>query len=506
MKKSTMPQRILGRLVLPLLLACLALPAQPARAQDTGYADAAGTYSQEELAQMLAPIALYPDALLSQVLMASTYPLEVIEADRWLRKNQGLEGEALDTALLDVDWDPSVKALCHFPGILDLMSERISETTNLGNAFLAQEGDVMNMVQQLRAEAYARGNLDSNDRQKVIVDNRTIIIEPADPRVVYVPYYDPLYVYGPWWYPAYPPYYWGPPGVYVSAGLFYWPGFTFSFVFGNWCYFDWPQHYIYIDVRHRPRYVRHDRWQDKPGPWHHAPLHRRGVAYRDPATAREYGQVPFRTRDFRRDVRGFPESGVTVRERDFRRDGRTGTVQPRTVERPATDRGTRQQQPAQPDRQRRQQPAQPDRQRRQQPVQPDRQRRQQPAQPDRQRQQLDQNRQEQLRSQQELRLREQADRDRQSRQMIERENQVRQSVEQKRQLRQQADQQRRALQQAESERQQRLRDNVFNRVDNGRSERQWSERGRTSRQGQGGDLRTGGSSGGGEQRGRFNRR
>ena len=500
MKKSTMSQRILGRLVLLLLLACLALSAQPARAQDAGYADASGTYGQEELAQMLAPIALYPDALLSQVLMASTYPLEVIEADRWLRKNQGLEGEALDTALLDVDWDPSVKALCHFPGILNLMSERISETTNLGNAFLAQEGDVMNMVQKLRAEAYAQGNLDSNSRQKVIVDNRTIIIEPADPRVVYVPYYDPLYAYGAWWYPAYPPYYWGPPGVYVGAGLFYWPGFTFSFVFGNWSYFDWPRHSIFIDVRHRPRYVRHDRWHDKPGPWHHAPLHRRGVAYRDRATAREYGQVPFRTRDFRRDVRGFPESGVTVRERDFRRGGRTGTVQPRTVERPATDRGTRQQQPAQRDRQ--QQPVQRDRQ--QQPAQRDRQ--QQPAQRDRQQQQLDQNRQKQLRSQQELQLREQADRDRQNRQMIERKNQVRQSVEQKRQLRQQADQQRRALQQAESERQQRLRDNVFNRVDNGGSERQWSERGRTSRQGQGGDQRTWGSSGGGEQRGRFNRR
>jgi Protein of unknown function (DUF3300) len=475
MKKTTMPQRILGLLVLPLLLAGLALPAPPARAQDAGYAGASGPYGQEELAQLLAPIALYPDALLSQVLMASTYPLEVIEADRWLRKNQGLAGEALDTALLDVDWDPSVKALCHFPGILDLMSERIGETTNLGNAFLAQEGDVMNMVQKLRAEAYAQGNLDSNDRQKVIVDNRTIIIEPADPQVVYVPYYDPLYVYGPWWYPAYPPYYWGPPGVYVGAGLFYWPGFTFSFVFGNWCYFDWPHHSIFIDVRHRPRYVRHDRWRDKPGPWHHAPLHRRGVAYRDPATAREYGQVPYHTRDFRRDVRGFPDSGVTVRERDFRRDGRTGTVQPRTVERPATDRGTRQQQPAL------------------------RYRQQQPAQPDRQRHQLDQNRQEQLRRQQELQLREQTDRDRQSRPIIERENQVRQSVEQKRQLRQQTDQQRRALQQ-------RLRDNVFNRVDNGRSERQWSERGRTSRQGQGGNLRTGGSSGGGEQRGHFKRR
>ncbi|MCP4257009.1 MAG: DUF3300 domain-containing protein [Planctomycetes bacterium] len=202
---------------------------------ETGSAlESSEKYSREELSQMLAPIALYPDALLSQVLMASTYPIEVIEADRWVRKDPDLKGEALDTALLDKDWDPSVKAICHFPSILALMSERITETTNLGNAFLAQEAEVMDMVQEMRAKAYEQGNLTTTSKQKVIVEKETIIIEPADPRVIYVPYYDPFYIYGPWWYPAYPPYYWGPPGVRIGIGVSYWPGLYFGFAYGTW--------------------------------------------------------------------------------------------------------------------------------------------------------------------------------------------------------------------------------------------------------------------------------
>lgn len=257
---------------------------------------------------MLAPIALYPDALLSQVLMASSYPIEVIEADRWVRRNPELKGEELDAALLERDWDPSVKAMCHFPSILNLMSDRISETTTLGNAFIAQEAEVMDMVQELRAKAHARNTLASDDKQKVIVEKETIIIESADPRVIYVSYYDPAYIYGPWWYPAYPPRYWGPPGVRIGMGISYWPGFYFSFGFGAWSYFDWHHHYIHIDVHQRPRYVRHDRWITHHGRWHHVPVHRRGVAYRDEFTARKYhGQYPPHSRVSRRDSRGFPE-------------------------------------------------------------------------------------------------------------------------------------------------------------------------------------------------------
>jgi hypothetical protein len=317
---TTIVHRLFALLVISFLATSSVLTVQT-HAQDGGYAAfSEAAYGREELAQMLAPVALYPDALLSQILMAATYPIEVIEADRWVRMNARLKDEALDAALLDKNWDPSVKAICHFPSILALMSERITETTNLGNAFLAQEADVLAMVQELRARAHAQGNLTSTDQQKVIVQKETIIITPADPRIIYVPYYDPLYIYGPWWYPAYRPYYWGPPGVTIGYGISYWPGFYFSFSFGNWSYFDWHRRYIYIDVQHRPRFVRHDRWLIAPGPWQHAPSHRRGVAYRDTSTARKYGQIPQRAREIGRDTRG--TSGYRPQEQDRRGDQR----------------------------------------------------------------------------------------------------------------------------------------------------------------------------------------
>ena len=106
----------------------------------------------------------------------------------------------------------------------------------------------MDMIQELRAKAHAHGNLNTNKEQKIIIEKETIIIEPADPLVVYVPYYDPFYIYGPWWYPGYPPYYWGPSRVGLGVGISYWPGFYFGFAFGNWSYFDWHRHYIFIDV------------------------------------------------------------------------------------------------------------------------------------------------------------------------------------------------------------------------------------------------------------------
>jgi len=307
MKSATIFHPALRLLIIPLLLSSLLWIPQHVRAEENVYQSPSGKFSHEELSQMLAPVALYPDVLLSQILMASTYPIEVIEADRWVRKNPDLKGDALDEALLKRDWDPSVKAICHFPSILALMSERISETTNLGNAFLAQEDDVMKVVQELRAKAYERGYLATNDEQKVIVKKETIIIEPIDPRIIYVPYYDPYYVYDPWWYPSYPPYYWGPTGVNLGVGISYWPGFYFSFSFGSWSYFDWHQHVIYIDSHKRPRFVQSDRWIKKPGRWEHTPVHRRGVAYRDRSTAIRYGQSPPRPFSFPRDIRGFPD-------------------------------------------------------------------------------------------------------------------------------------------------------------------------------------------------------
>ena len=308
MQAATVFRGTLGVCISVLLLSCLVLLPALSPAQESGYLEAGEKYNQEELAQMLAPIALYPDALLSQVLMAATYPIELIEADRWSKQNSQLSGEALDEALLDQDWDPSVKAICHFPSTLALMSERITETTNLGNAFLAQETEVMGMVQRLRSGAYEHGSLKSNAEQQVSVKNKKIIIEPADPRVVYVPYYDPYFVYGSWWwYPAFRPHYWGPPEVNIGVGISYWPGVYFSFVYGGWSYFDWHHNSIYIDINRRPRYVRHSHWIVAPGRWRHVPTHRRGVAYRDKYTARKYGQYPYRSLSFPRDSRGFPD-------------------------------------------------------------------------------------------------------------------------------------------------------------------------------------------------------
>ncbi len=496
MKKPTLLQRILGILLLPLLVACLALSAQPAQAQDNGYPAAPETYSREELAQMLAPIALYPDALLSQILMASTYPLEVIEADRWVRSNPNLTGDALDSALLQEDWDPSVKAVCHFPSILGLMSEKIGQTTDLGNAFLAQEGEVMDVIQELRSKANAQGNLASNARQKVIVENQTIVIEPANPQVVYVPYYDPLYIYGPWWYPGYPPYYWGPPEVSLGVGLFYWPAFYFGFNYGTWSYFDWPRHNVFINVHARPRYVRHDRWLTRPGQWHHVPRHRRGVAYRDRATARRFGQAPSRAADFRRDVRGFPDRGITVRERDFRpgdrtradrkRTGERSTVTNRNVRPPKTVERNRPQRDQAADRARHQRREEQGRQQQQQFEQ----RRQQQQRVERERQ-LQSGRQQQQRVQQELQQR-RAEQARQQREGANRARRPQQRSEQKREQRVNVT---RPRQQPQWAGQQQVHDNVFNRIDNGRMERQSSERGRTSRQGGGGSRSWGGSGG-----------
>ncbi|MDY0268562.1 DUF3300 domain-containing protein [Trichloromonas sp.] len=273
MKKTASLLRYIFEGLAPVLL-LLALASFPARAAAESYGELSTDYSREELAQMLAPIALYPDSLLSQVLMAATYPVEVVEADRWLKDHPALGEDELDEALLDQDWDPSVKELCHFPSVLAQMSERIGETSRIGDAFLDQEEEVMAMVQELRGKARAQGNLASTAEQRVWAEADAIIIEPTDPRVVYVPYYDPFTVYGSWWYPDYPPYDWAPAGVSLGVGLSFRPGIYFGFSFSNWSHFDWRRRYLHIDARHRPRYVHHDRWRYTTGRWVHGSGHR----------------------------------------------------------------------------------------------------------------------------------------------------------------------------------------------------------------------------------------
>ncbi len=194
--------------------------------------------SAGQLDALVAPIALYPDALLSEILMASTYPLEVVEADRWIGANKNLKGDALTAAVGQQSWDDSVKSLVATPDVLDMMSTKLDWTQALGNAVLAQQPDVMDAVQRLRTKAQANNQLASNQQQTVATQDQggrqVIVIAPAQPDTLYVPYYDPSVVYGPWPYPAYPPYYWPAPG-YVAAGIIV-TGIAFGagYALGRW--------------------------------------------------------------------------------------------------------------------------------------------------------------------------------------------------------------------------------------------------------------------------------
>jgi hypothetical protein len=244
-------------------------------------------HTRAELDQMLAPIALYPDALLSQVLMAATYPIEVAEAARWTRANPGLQGDDAVRAVQGEDWDPSVKSLVAFPEILQRMEERPEWTQALGDAFLAQQAQVMDQVQRLRQRAEARGNLRSDERIRVVHEGPVIVVRPSRPEYVYVPYYDPLEVYGTWWWPDYRPVYWAPWPGYVRprpSYAFWWGrpvGLSGGFFFGN---FDWRQRYVRVAYPNSyyyraPTYADRSFVADR-GRWQHDPQHRRGMDYR----------------------------------------------------------------------------------------------------------------------------------------------------------------------------------------------------------------------------------
>ena len=176
----------------------------------------------EQLDALVAPIALYPDALLANLLAASTYPLEVVQADRWLDEHKKLKGDALKTEVDKQGWDDSVKALAGTPSVLSMMSDKLDWTKDLGDAVLAQQPDVMDAIQRLRSTAHDNNKLVSTKEQKVTVqqqeNKQVIVIEPTDPNTVYVPYYEPAVVYGEWPYPDYPPYYFAAP-PYIGAGL-----------------------------------------------------------------------------------------------------------------------------------------------------------------------------------------------------------------------------------------------------------------------------------------------
>jgi hypothetical protein len=283
-------------------------------------AQSSPAFKQEELDQLLAPIALYPDSLLSQILMASTYPLEVVQAARWVKPNKDLKGDALTKELEKQPWDPSVKSLVNFPQVLQMMNEKLEWTQKLGDAFLAQEKDVMDTVQRLRAKAYAEGNLKTTKEQTVIVekDPQTIIIQPASPQVVYVPTYNPTVVYGVWAYPAYPPYPVYPPGYVAGTAAFsFAAGVAVGAAWGYaWGHSDWHGGDVDIDVNRntnintnidRGKYAT--QYQGGQGKWQHNPEHRKGVAYRDQTTAQRFNRgASASTRD-RASYRGRADTG-----------------------------------------------------------------------------------------------------------------------------------------------------------------------------------------------------
>ena len=254
-----------------------------------------------QLDQLVAPIALYPDPLLAQVLMASTYPLEVVQADRFAKTNKALKGDKLTQALDKQDWDASVKQLVSTPTVLAMMSDQLDWTEKLGDAVLAQQTDLMDAIQRLRGQAQANGKLGTTKQQKVTVSqeaNKQVIeIEPASPEVVYVPYYNPSVVYGEWSYPDYPPYYYPPPAGYVVGGAIAtglaW-GAAFAIGHEIWDNFDWDRGNINVNIdrnvnRNIDRNVNRnvDRNFQK---WEHNSYHRRGVSYNSDAVKNKFSK------------------------------------------------------------------------------------------------------------------------------------------------------------------------------------------------------------------------
>src|SRR3984885_290862 len=280
----------------------------PGQAGDPNSGQAAApaytTQTPAQLQQLVAPIALYPDSLVAQVLAASTFPAQIVEADRYLQDNPNLKGDALAQAVDQMSWDPSVKALTAFPSVLGNMDKNLSWTSSLGDAYYNQQQDVMDAVQVMRRKAQDAGNLKTTPHLKVTDQDSDIDIEPADPDVVYVPAYDPWLIYGypivawPGWYP-YPGIWFG--GPYLSFGIGFgigwWGGFGWGW--GHWG-FDWHNHYATYD---------HGRYYSRSRTFYNRGNFGRGGVARGPAFHGGMGARPFE-RD-RKAARGYAElSGV----------------------------------------------------------------------------------------------------------------------------------------------------------------------------------------------------
>ena len=269
-------------------------------------------FKDEELDQMLAPIALYPDSLLSQILMASTYPADVKAAAEWSRAHPDEKGDAAVTKVDGQEWDPSVKSLVAFPQVLAMMRERPSDVQRLGDAFLAEPTRVMDRVQFLRTKAQQAGNLKSTEQQKVatqtVETKQVIVIEPAQPQTVYVPVYQPSVVYGSWMYPSYPPYYWPPPPYYYPGASFVggviWGAAVVGISNSLWGGIGWGRNEVNINVNRYNNINVNNRISNNNNTFVHNANRRGDVPYRDSKSREQYGKKQLAGADSRQEFRG----------------------------------------------------------------------------------------------------------------------------------------------------------------------------------------------------------
>lgn len=286
-------------------------------------------FSEAEIFQMVAPIALYPDSLLSQILMACTYPLEIVSAARFASANPDLTGEALTDALQKQTWDESVKSLVAFPQVLNMLNEKLDMTQKLGDAFLGQQQEVLGAIQSLRKKAQEAGNLVSGAEQVVAQkqdkENFYITIAPTNAQIVYVPTYNPNEIYGTWPFSSYPPYSYYPPDYLPRSGFYFGRGLWA----GNalWGYYDWRQSRVHINVN---RFNRFHRTKLRDREWRHHSAHRRGVGYRHASMREKFGKVYWQNVRARDGFRGRSFEGFGYRGKDHsvqsiqRRDSRQG--------------------------------------------------------------------------------------------------------------------------------------------------------------------------------------
>ncbi len=287
------PAGVAGRWLALLLLLFTVGLCGVARAQDA-------TFKDEELDQMLAPIALYPDSLLSQVLMASTYPADVKEAAAWSKAHPDAKGDAAVKQVENQPWEASVLSLVAFPQVLAMMSARPDDVQRLGDAFLADPSRVMDRVQVLRKKAEQAGNLKTNEQQKVSTQTaeskQVIVIEPAQPQTVYVPVYQPTVVYGTWGYPSYPPYYWPPPPYYYppTAGAFvagvFWGAAVVGISNSLWGGVNWGRGDVNINVNRYNNINVNKKLEVNNNKFVHNSSRRGDVPYRDSKSREQYGK------------------------------------------------------------------------------------------------------------------------------------------------------------------------------------------------------------------------